>query len=101
MTSSTDQALRDARLLRVGAAYVADNATVTAKVTLGEGTNIWYGVQIRGGDAPITIGARTNVQDNTVVHVDPGQSEDRELRAIDQASAIGRSAAVAGPRREH
>jgi carbonic anhydrase/acetyltransferase-like protein (isoleucine patch superfamily) len=63
---------RRARLLRVGRAYVADTATVTARVTLGEDANIWYGVVIRGDDAPITLGARTNVQDGSVVHVDPG-----------------------------
>ncbi len=63
--------LRKARLLRVGKAFVADTATVTAAVTLGEDVNIWYGVAIRGDDAPISIGARTNIQDNAVVHVDP------------------------------
>lgn len=65
-------ALRRARMLRVGHAYIADTATVTGMVTLGEDTNIWYGVSIRGDDAAITIGARTNIQDNAVVHVDPG-----------------------------
>ncbi len=55
----------------VGKAYVADTATVTARVALGEDVNIWYGVAIRGDDAPIAIGARTNIQDNAVVHVDP------------------------------
>ncbi len=63
--------LRKARMLRVGKAFVADTATVTANVTLGEDTGIWYGVAIRGDDAPISIGARTNIQDNAVVHVDP------------------------------
>jgi carbonic anhydrase/acetyltransferase-like protein (isoleucine patch superfamily) len=63
--------MRAARMLRVGAAWVADTATVTAAVTLGEDANLWYGVAVRGDDAPIVIGARTNVQDNAVVHVDP------------------------------
>lgn len=63
--------LRRARLLPVGKAWVADTATVTAAVTLGEDANLWYGVMVRGDDAPITIGARTNVQDGSVVHVDP------------------------------
>ncbi len=70
MTDPTTS-LRKARMLRVGGAYVADNATVTAKVRLGKDVNLWFGVQIRGDDAPITIGARTNIQDNAVVHVDP------------------------------
>jgi len=63
--------LRKARLHPVGHAFIADTATVTADVTLGEHVNIWYGVAIRGDDAPIAIGARTNIQDNAVVHVDP------------------------------
>jgi len=57
---------------RVGQAFIADTATVTAAVRLGAQANIWYGASIRGDDAPITIGARTNIQDNAVVHVDPG-----------------------------
>lgn len=64
-------AMRKARMLRVGNAYVADTATVTARVTLEAGVNVWFGASIRGDDAPITIGARTNIQDNAVVHVDP------------------------------
>ncbi len=63
--------LRKARLLQVGKAYVADTATVTAAVTLGEDTNLWYSVVVRGDDAPISIGDRSNVQDGSVVHVDP------------------------------
>ena len=90
MTQST-QSLRPARLHPVGAAYVADTATVTAKVTLGEDANIWYGVMIRGDDAPITIGARTNVQDNAVVHVDPGAPN-----VIGCDVTIGHSAIVHG-----
>lgn len=70
MTSS-DTPLRKARMFQVGDALVADNATVAARVELGQDANIWFGVQIRGDDAPITIGARTNIQDNAVVHVDP------------------------------
>lgn len=63
--------LRRPRMLRVGRAYVADTATLTARVSLGEDSSLWYGASVRGDDAPITIGARTNIQDNCVVHVDP------------------------------
>lgn len=62
-----------ARLLAVGDAFVAHNAVVTGRVTLGEGANVWYGVTVRGDDAKITIGARSNVQDGTVIHADPGR----------------------------
>jgi len=58
------------RFIRRGAAMVADNATVVGDVTLSEDVGVWFGVTIRGDDAPITIGPQTNVQDNTCVHVD-------------------------------
>ena len=58
------------RLRRRGAAMVADNATIVGDVTLGEDVGIWFGVTIRGDDAAIRIGARSNIQDNSVVHVD-------------------------------
>jgi carbonic anhydrase/acetyltransferase-like protein (isoleucine patch superfamily) len=60
------------RLERVGEAYVATTASVLGKVTLGKDASIWYGAVVRGDDAPITIGPRSNVQDGAVVHVDPG-----------------------------
>lgn len=58
------------RRLECGAA-VADNARITGEVHLGEDVNVWFGVVIRGDDAPITVGARTNVQDLTMIHADP------------------------------
>lgn len=83
--------LRNARMLRIGRAYVADTATVTGRVKLGPDSNIWYGVMIRGDDAPIEIGARTNVQDNAVVHVDPDAPN-----IIGADCTIGHSAIVHG-----
>ena len=55
-----------------GGAFVASNAVVTGDVTLGEQASVWFGCVLRGDDAPITIGARTNIQDLTMVHADPG-----------------------------
>ncbi|MDJ0520760.1 MAG: gamma carbonic anhydrase family protein [Planctomycetota bacterium] len=83
--------LRKSRMLRVGNAYIADTATVTGKVKLGEDANIWYGVMIRGDDAAISIGARTNIQDNAVVHVDPGYPN-----SIGADCTIGHGALVHG-----
>jgi len=51
-------------------AWVAPNATLTGRVTLGAGASVWFGCVLRGDLAPITIGDETNVQDLTVVHVD-------------------------------
>lgn len=60
------------RLRRRGAAMVADNATVVGDVRLGDDVGIWFGVTIRGDDSWIEIGAGSNVQDNSCVHVDVG-----------------------------
>lgn len=56
-----------------GGAYVAWGAVVTGEVELGEDANVWFGCVIRGDDAPIRIGARTNVQDGTIIHADVGR----------------------------
>ncbi|MGB0694497.1 MAG: gamma carbonic anhydrase family protein [Rhodospirillaceae bacterium] len=50
-------------------AWVAPGAVVIGDVTIGPGTSIWFGVAIRGDDHFVKIGARTNVQDGTVIHV--------------------------------
>ncbi|MFN2547504.1 MAG: gamma carbonic anhydrase family protein [Myxococcales bacterium] len=51
-------------------AWVADSATVIGDVTLGPRASIWYGAVIRGDVEKIRIGADTNIQDNSVIHVD-------------------------------
>jgi carbonic anhydrase/acetyltransferase-like protein (isoleucine patch superfamily) len=54
--------------------YVAPNATVIGDVHLGEASSVWFGVTIRGDVFPIRIGARTNVQDGSVIHVTGGKA---------------------------
>ena len=56
-----------------GSAWVAPNATLAGSVTIGEGASVWYGAVLRADNEPITIGARSNVQDNCVFHVDKGK----------------------------
>ncbi|MFT5723387.1 MAG: carbonic anhydrase/acetyltransferase-like protein (isoleucine patch superfamily) [Bacteroidia bacterium] len=53
-------------------AFVAENATVIGDVDISEKASIWYGAVLRGDSDSITIGAASNVQDNAVIHVDPG-----------------------------
>jgi carbonic anhydrase/acetyltransferase-like protein (isoleucine patch superfamily) len=53
-----------------GGAFAARNATVTGDVTLGPDAGIWFGCVLRGDDAPLVVGARTNVQDLTMIHAD-------------------------------
>ena len=53
-------------------AWVAESANVIGKVTLGANATIWYGVTLRGDNERISIGANSNVQENTVMHTDMG-----------------------------
>jgi carbonic anhydrase/acetyltransferase-like protein (isoleucine patch superfamily) len=50
-------------------AYVAPTATVIGDVVLGEHASIWFGTTVRGDVHFIHIGARTNIQDNSTIHV--------------------------------
>lgn len=60
------------RLPDSGDYFVADNATVLGRVTLGEATGIWFNAVLRGDVDDIVIGARTNIQDGAVIHADEG-----------------------------
>ena len=53
-------------------AWIADTARVRGQVTLGEEVSVWFGAVLRGDEAPITVGERTNIQDNAVLHVSQG-----------------------------
>jgi carbonic anhydrase/acetyltransferase-like protein (isoleucine patch superfamily) len=52
-------------------AYVHPDATVIGRVTLGAGTTVWPHAVLRGDYGRIEVGARTSVQDGTVVHATP------------------------------
>ncbi len=52
--------------------WVAPNASVIGDVTLAVNASVWFGVVIRCDNEPITIGKDTNIQDNAVLHSDPG-----------------------------
>jgi len=54
------------------AAFVAWNAEVLGRVTLGEGASVWFGAVLRGDIDAIRVGAGSNVQDGAVLHVDAG-----------------------------
>ena len=53
-------------------AWVAKSAKVIGRVELGEGASVWFGVVIRGDFEDIRIGRNTSIQDNAVLHADPG-----------------------------
>jgi carbonic anhydrase/acetyltransferase-like protein (isoleucine patch superfamily) len=53
-------------------AFVAESASVIGRVTLEEGVSIWPGVVIRADNDDIVIRANSNIQENSVLHVDGG-----------------------------
>src|SRR5512138_2217559 len=50
-------------------AWLAETTVVTGDVEIGEESSIWFGTIVRGDVNHVRIGARTNVQDQSVVHV--------------------------------
>jgi carbonic anhydrase/acetyltransferase-like protein (isoleucine patch superfamily) len=50
-------------------AFIAETAVVIGDVEIGPESSIWYGCVVRGDVNPIRIGARTNIQDGTIIHV--------------------------------
>ncbi len=55
-----------------GTFFIAPTAAVIGKVELAARTSIWFGAVLRGDNEPIVIGEGSNVQDNCVLHTDPG-----------------------------
>ncbi|MBA5777618.1 gamma carbonic anhydrase family protein [Stappia sp. F7233] len=55
-----------------GEYWVAPTAVLIGEVVLEDEASVWYGAVLRGDNERITIGRRTNVQDNSVFHTDMG-----------------------------
>jgi gamma-carbonic anhydrase len=53
-------------------AFIAPTAAVIGDVVIGSETGIWFHVLVRGDMGIIRIGARTNIQDGSVIHIDSG-----------------------------
>jgi gamma-carbonic anhydrase len=53
-------------------AFIAPGAAVIGDVEIGSETGIWFHCLVRGDINIVRIGARTNIQDGTIVHVDSG-----------------------------
>ncbi|MEZ0479799.1 gamma carbonic anhydrase family protein [Planococcus sp. SSTMD024] len=52
-------------------AFIADYATITGDVTIGENSSVWFNTVIRGDVAPTIIGKNTNIQDLSMLHQSP------------------------------
>lgn len=72
-------------------AFVAPGVVIVGEVSIAAAASVWYACVLRGDLEPITIGARSNVQDGTIVHVDPGYPA-----VIGQDVTIGHRAVVHG-----
>lgn len=60
----------DGRAPRLAATvFLADGSVVSGDVEIGEESSLWFGTVVRGDVNRVRIGARTNLQDHTVVHV--------------------------------
>ncbi|HLL90691.1 MAG TPA: gamma carbonic anhydrase family protein [Tepidisphaeraceae bacterium] len=71
--------------------FRSHTAVVVGDVSAGEHASFWFGAVVRGDVAPVTIGRRTNVQDNAVVHCDTGVPN-----VIEADVVIGHGAIVHG-----
>ena len=70
-------------------AYVVPNGTVIGDVTLMEESSVWYGAVLRGDLNRITIGPRSNVQDNAIVHIDtPNETRLGELVTVGHSAIV-------------
>lgn len=52
-----------------GSAFVAASADLVGRVTVGEESSVWYNTTLRGDINEIVVGPRSNIQDNTCVHL--------------------------------
>jgi carbonic anhydrase/acetyltransferase-like protein (isoleucine patch superfamily) len=74
-------------------AYIAETATLVGRVTVRAGASVWFGAVMRGDTDDLVLGERSNLQDNAVVHADPGSPA-----IIGAGVSIGHGAVVHGCR---
>jgi carbonic anhydrase/acetyltransferase-like protein (isoleucine patch superfamily) len=55
-------------------AFIADTAVIVGDVEIGEQASVWFGAVLRGDVGRIVVGARTNLQDGSIVHMTGGVS---------------------------
>ena len=72
---------------------MAPGAVAIGQVKLGDFSSIWFGAVLRGDTDKIEVGERSNIQDNAVLHADPG-----DPCIIGNDCVVGHSAIVHGAR---
>ena len=73
-------------------AWIAENALVIGDVLLGADVSVWYGSVLRGDTNSIRVGARSNIQDHSVLHV----TADRYPCTLGEEVTVGHRAVVHG-----
>lgn len=74
-------------------AFIAENAVIIGDVEIGENASIWYNCVLRGDVNFIRIGAKTNIQDGTIIHVSRGENFPT---IIEEEVTVGHSATIHG-----
>lgn len=59
-------------LPQAGSYWIAPDAHVIGRVRLGLEASIWFGCVLRGDNEPIVVGERSNIQEHSLLHTDPG-----------------------------
>lgn len=75
-------------------AWLAPTATVIGAASLGDQASVWFGAVIRADTLAIVIGARTNVQDNAVVHVTSERPVGGEHDGLEVGCRIGEDVTI-------
>lgn len=87
-------------------AFVHPDAVIIGAVTIGPESSVWPGAVLRGDDGTITVGARTSIQDGSVLHTTPfwptvvgddcviGHNAHLEGCTIEDGSLVGSGAVV-------
>ena len=74
-------------------AFIAENAVIVGDVEIGENASIWYNCVLRGDVNFIRIGANSNIQDGTIIHV----SRQKDYATIiEEQVTVGHSATIHG-----
>lgn len=73
-------------------AFVAEDAVVIGDVEIGENASVWYGSILRGDVNFIRIGARTNIQDGTIIHV----SRETHSTVLEEEITVGHRVTLHG-----
>ncbi|WP_160685241.1 gamma carbonic anhydrase family protein [Clostridium sp. C2-6-12] len=71
--------------------YISETSVIIGEVTLKKNANIWFGAVLRGDADSIVIGENTNIQENTVVHVD-----ENKCVKVGNGCTIGHGAIIHG-----